>query len=320
MSVRMKDIAATLGVSQTTVSHVLRGRDGEFRIGAKTARRIREAARRLNYQPSAIAQSLKDHRAYSLALAVGDLANPFWAGLALAAQQEAERHGYTLVVCHTAEALEKEHRLLQMLRQKRVDGLILSPAHLKPRHLAALHEERRPFVLVDRTIEGLDVPSVVTDSFAGLRLAVDHLASKGHTHIGYLGGPTHISTFRDRLLGYRQALERHGLEAGPYAVSGSDPEAAHKAAKRLLRRRPAATAVIAANFWLTVGVLRAAPDDVVVVGFDDMYLADLLRRPVTTVAQPLDELGKHAVRLLLDEIAKPGHRQRVVLSPRLIVR
>jgi LacI family transcriptional regulator len=103
-------------------------------------------------------------------------------------------------------------------------------------------------------------------------------------------------------------------------VSGSDPEAAHKAAQRLLRRRPTPTAVIAANFWLTVGVLRAAPDDVVVVGFDDMYLADLLRRPVTTVAQPLDELGKQAVRLLLEEIEKPGHRRHIVLSPRLIVR
>src|SRR5262249_32067620 len=287
MSVRMKDIAAALGVSQTTVSHVLRGRDAEFRIGADTARRIRDAARRLNYQPSAIARSLKAHRAYSLALAVGDLANPFWAGVAVAAQQEAERHGYMLIVYHTAEALEKEHRLLEMLRQRRVDGLILSPAHLKPRHLAALREEGRPFVLVDRTMDGLPIPSVVTDSIAGLHLLVDHLVSKGHTNIGYLGGPTYITTFRDRLLGFRQAVAKHRLKPGPYAVSTSDPEAAYKAAQRLLRRRPAATAVIAANFWLTVGLLRAAPDDVVVVGFDDIYLADLLRRPVTTVVQPL---------------------------------
>src|SRR5438067_6922360 len=202
MSVRMKDVAAAVGVSQTTVSHVLRGRDGEFRIGAETARRIRQAAGRLNYQPSAIARSLKEHRAYSLALAVGDLANPFWAGLAVAAQEEAERHGYMLVVYHTAEALEKEYRLLEMLRQKRVDGLILSPAHLKPRHLAALREEGRPFVLVDRTIDRLPVPSVVTDSISGLHLAVGHLISKAHTHIGYLGGPTYITTFRDRLVGF----------------------------------------------------------------------------------------------------------------------
>ncbi len=320
MSVRMKDIAAELDLSQTTVSHVLRGRDAEFRIGADTARRVREAARRLNYRPSAIARSLKAHRAYSIALAAGDLANPFWAGLAVAAQQEAERHGYMLIVYHTAEALEKEHQLVEMLRQRRVDGLILSPAHLKPRHLAALREEGRPFVLVDRAIGGLAVPSVVTDSIAGLQLAVDHLAGKGHTHIGYLGGPTHIPTFRDRLVGFRRAMAKHRLAPGSCVTAASDPEAAHNAALRLLKRRPAATAVIAANFWLTVGLLRAAPDDVVVVGFDDIYLADLLRRPVTTVVQPLEKLGQQSVRLLLEEIDKPGRRRNIVLAPRLIVR
>jgi LacI family transcriptional regulator len=201
-----------------------------------------------------------------------------------------------------------------------VDGLILAPARLKPHHLAPLRQERRPFVLVDRTIDRLDVPSVVTDSVGGMRLAVDHLVSRGHRQIGYLGGPAHITTFRDRLAGYRQALAAHGLRPGPYAVSRSDLEGARKAAVRLLRRRPAATAVIAGNLWLTMGTLRAAPEDVVVVGFDDFYLADLLRRPVTTVAQPVEDLGREAVRLLLEEVAKPGGNRHVVLPPRLIVR
>jgi len=272
MSVRMKDIAHTLGISQTTVSHVLRGRDGEFRIGAETARRVRDTVERLGYRPSVLARNLKHHRAYALALAVGDLADPFW------------------------------------------------PARLKPHHLAPLREERRPFVLVDRTIDRLDVPSVVTDSVGGMRLAVDHLVSRGHRQIGYLGGPTHITTFRDRLAGYRLALAAHGLRPGPYAVSRSDLEGARKAAVRLLRRRPAATAVIAANLWLTMGTLRAAPEDVVVVGFDDFYLADLLRRPVTTVAQPVEDLGREAVRLLLEEVAQPGGNRHVVLPPRLVVR
>ncbi len=254
MSVRMKDIAHTLGISQTTVSHVLRGRDGEFRIGAKTARRVRDAVERLGYRPSVLARNLKHHRAYALALAVGDLADPFWSTLALGAQQEAEHHGYVLVVSHTGETLDKERQLLEMLRERRVDGLILAPAHLKPAHLAPLRNERRPFVLVDRTIDGLDVPSVVT------------------------------------------------------------------AAERLFRRRPSATAVITGNLWLTIGTLRAAPEDVVVVGFDDFYLADLLRRPVTTVAQPVEDLGREAVRLLLEEVASPGGNRHVVLPPRLIVR
>jgi LacI family transcriptional regulator len=320
LSVRLKDIAQSLGVSPTTVSHVLRGRDGEFRIGAGTAQRVRETAARFGYRPSALARSLKHDRAYALALAVGDVADPFWSALALGAQQEAERHGYVLVISHTGEALEKEKQLLEMLRQRRVDGLILAPALLKAHHLEELRRERRPFVLVDRTIDGLEVPSVVTDSLAGMRLAVDHLVDKGHRTIGYVGGPSYITTFRDRLAGFKQALQRHRLRPGPCEVTPSDPEQAQAAAARLFERRPAATAVIAANLWLAIGTLRAAPEGVAIVGFDDFFLADVLRRPITTIAQPVEELGKNAVALLLEEIADPGGSKRIVLPPRLIVR
>jgi len=320
LSVRLKDIAQSLGVSPTTVSHVLRGRDGEFRIGAGTAQRVRETAARFGYRPNALARSLKHDRAYALALAVGDVADPFWSALALGAQQEAERHGYVLVISHTGEALEKEKHLLEMLRQRRVDGLILAPAHLKAHHLEELRRERRPFVLADRTIDGLEVPSVVTDSVAGMRLAVDHLVGKGHRTIGYVGGPSYITTFRDRLAGFKQALQRHRLRPGPCEVTLSDPEQAREAAERLFRRRPAATAVIAANLWLAIGTLRAAPEDVAIVGFDDFFLADVLRRPITTIAQPVEELGQKAVSLLLEEIAEPGGSKQVVLPPRLIVR
>jgi len=320
MSVRMKDIARTLGISQTTVSHVLRGRGAEFRIGAETTRRVRDAVARLGYRPSVLARNLKHHRAYSLALAVGDVADPFWSALALGAQQEAERHGYVLVVSHTGDTLEKERQLLEMLRERRVDGLILAPARLKPHHLAPLRKERRPFVLVDRTIDGLDVPSVVTDSIAGVRLAVDHLVARGHRQIGYLGGPVHITTFRDRQEGFRRALARHGLRPGPTVVGPSDLEGARRGAERLFLRRPAITAVITANLCLTLGALRTAPEDVVIVGFDDFAHADLLRRPVTTVAQPVEDLGREAVRLLLEEIARPGGNRQVVLPPRLVVR
>src|SRR2546422_7878047 len=132
MSVRMKDIAHTLGISQTTVSHVLRGRHGEFRIGAETARRVRDTVERLGYRPSVLARNLKHHCAYSLALAVGDLADPFWSALALGAQREAERHGYVLVVSHTGETLDKERQLLEMLRERRAGGAPPPPAPPAP--------------------------------------------------------------------------------------------------------------------------------------------------------------------------------------------
>jgi LacI family transcriptional regulator, galactose operon repressor len=316
----MKDIAQKLGFSQATVSHVLRGRNEEFRISSETASRIQRAAEELGYRPSALARNFKTHRAYSLCLAVGDLTNPFWAGLAMGAQKEAESHDYTLVVSHTGDSEEKELLMVDLLRERRVDGLILSPVHHKPRHLTALKTERLPFVFVDRTIDGLNVPSVVTDSIAGLRLAVDHLVDRGHRCIAYLGGPIETSTLRDRLRGYRQALARHRLRPGPIGLAPSEPEAARREAERLFSERPSATAIIAADFWLTVGTIRAAPEDVVVVGFDDLFLGDLLRRPVTTVVQPVEDLGRHAVRLLLEEIAHPGGRQQLVLPPRLAIR
>jgi LacI family transcriptional regulator len=317
----MKDIARRLGVSQATVSHVLRGRDSEFRISAETASRIHQVAKELGYRPSALARNFKSHRSGALCLAVGNLGNPFWSTLALGAQQEAESQGYLLVVTHTGETEEKEILAVEMLRERRVDGIILTPAHHQPSHLATLRAEGLPFVFVDRTIEGMDVPSVVTDSILGLKMAVDHLVARGHTRIAYLGGPVEISTFRDRLVGFREALVTHGLEPGPLLQaprSGSD--VAQQEVETLFRNDASPTAIIAADQVLTIGALRAAPENVVVVGFDDLYWADLLRRPVTTIAQPIEDLGRHAVKLLVEEIAEPGGRKQLVLPPRLIVR
>jgi LacI family transcriptional regulator len=321
----MKDIARRLGVSQATVSHVLRGRDSEFRISAETAGKIHQVAKELGYRPSALARNFKSHRSGALCLAVGNLGNPFWSGLALGAQQEAEAQGYLLVVTHTGETEEKEILVVEMLRERRVDGIILTPAHHKPSHLADLRSEQLPFVFVDRTIEGMDVPSVVTDSVGGLRLAVDHLVARGHRHIAYIGGPTEISTFRDRLRGFKQALTHHRLKPGPVLLAPSahpaGPDAAQEAVANLFSQGASATAIVAADQFLTIGCLRAAPEDVVVVGFDDLLLADLLRRPVTTIAQPIEDLGRQAVRLLVQEIASPGSGTRqLVLPPRLIVR
>ncbi len=215
----MKDIAARVGVSQVTVSHVLRGRGEELRISPVTAERIVAAARQLGYRPSALARSFKTHQSMSIGLAVGDLLDPFWAGLAVGAQQEAEQHGYMVVVVNTIESEEKERLVVDMLRERRVDGVIFSPGHAKSRHLAALKADRLPFVFVDRTIDGMNVPSVVGDNIGGAGLAVDYLVSRGHRHIAYLGGTLENSTFRDRWVGFRQALARHRLKPGPHAVA-----------------------------------------------------------------------------------------------------
>jgi len=320
MVARMKDIASLLGVSPTTVSHVLRGRDAEFRIAPDTAKRVRDAAEKLGYRPSVLALNFKHHKSYSLGLAVGDIGDPHWAGVALGAQQEADKHGYMLVVAHTGESEAKEKQVMELLRDRRVDGLMLSPAHLEPRHLAELHRDGLPFILVDRTIEDLDVPAVYTDSVAGLNCLVDQLVTRGHKRIAYVGGPTHISTFRDRLSGYREAMARHGLRPGPYKMVPSSADEARKAAVAIFQGKPRPTAVIGGNMWQTVGLMRGAPPDVQVAGFDDVLLSDLMKRTIISVAQPREEMGRQAVRLVLEQMAKPGGNRKVVLPPRLIVR
>jgi LacI family transcriptional regulator len=320
MVARMKDIASLLGISPTTVSHVLRGRDEEFRIAAETARRVREAAERLGYRPSHLALNFKNHRSYSLALAVGDICDPHWSGVALGAQQEADRQGYLLVVTHTGESDEKEKQVVELLRDRRVDGLILSPAHIDAKYLRELQQDGLPFVLVDRSIDDLDVSSVVTDSFAGLDMLVEHLADHDHERIAYLGGPTHISAFRDRLEGYKKAMARRRLRPGPVRMVPSDADLAEAAARDIFHGRgQKPTAIIGGNMWLTVGLLRGAPDDVAVAGFDDILLSDLIKRPLYSAVQPREELGRQAVKLLLAQLGKPAGPRRVVLPPRLVV-
>jgi LacI family transcriptional regulator len=316
----MKDIAERLGLSQATVSHVLRGRHADFRISAGTAERVSQAAAQLGYRASALARNFKTHRSFSLALAVGDLTNPFWSGLAMGAQQEADLvWAHARGQPHSGDGREGAPRHRDAARAARRRRHPVAVASRRAISRGCGVRDSHSCSSIGRS-RGVSVPSAVTDSVAGLRMAVDHLVDCGHRRIAYVGGPTETSTFRDRLRGYRLAMARHRLRPGPYAVAPSEPDVARDAAARLFRGRASATAVIAANFWLTVGTLRAAPDDIVVVGFDDLFIGDLLRRPVTTIVQPVGDLGRQSVRLLLEEIAKPGGARTVVLPPRLVVR
>src|SRR5262249_7193817 len=148
-----------------------------------------------------------------------------------------------------------------------------------------------------------------------------HLVARGHRHIAYLGGPGEISTFRDRLLRFKQALAAPKLRPGPVLeVPRSGPDAGQQEVAPLFQEGAEATAPFAADPFLSIGALRAAREAVVIVGLDDLHWADLLRRPVTTIAQPIEDLGRHAVKLLVEEIAEPGGTKQLVLPPRLIVR
>lgn len=328
-AVRMKDIAEHLGLSQTTVSHVLTGKHQKFRISAVTVERVWKLAEKLGYRANVMARAFRERRSYAVCLAVEDLQNPFWAGVAIGAEREAEAHGYALVVTDLGGSAERQRRALQLVRDQRVDGLIVSPVRGGDADLVAAHKQGLPLVQVDRAVARLPVPCVRTDHEAGSVLALRHLLAQGRRDAVYVGGPLDIPNYRQRLDGFRKELARHRLKpAAVLVLDEPSPAAAERELARVLRRLRRPLAVFAANYALTVGTLRAlraagraVPDDALLVGFDDIQMADLLLYPVTTVDQDVASIGREAVRLVLDAILNGKRSVRhVLLPPRLIPR
>jgi LacI family transcriptional regulator len=325
--VRMKDIALKLNLSQTTVSHVLTGKHEHYRISAATVARVKKMAEELGYRSSALARAFRDRRSYSVALAVEDLNNPFWTGVASGAEQEAEREGYVLVVSNTNGDSARERRTVQMLQERRVDGMIVSPVTVTDEVLAELRKDGLPFVQIDRSIKGEDVPCVRTDHGAGSALAVDHLVKRGHKEIAYVGGPLEIQTYELRLEGFKKALAKHGLKPAAVKLVNPDEDAGTFAVRDLLLSHPRPTALYTANIKLTVGALRAlrtagvkVPTEIEIVGFDDIAMADLFAMPVATVCQDVAAIGREAFRALLRVMSGQKVARELLIPPRLKVR
>jgi LacI family transcriptional regulator len=326
--VRMKDIAQHLGLSQTTVSHVLTGKHARYRISAETVDRVWNLTEKLGYRVNAMARAFRAQRSYALSLAVEDLSNPFWAGMTVGAEREAERHGYSLVVSHLAANAGRQRRALQFLHESRVDGLIVSPVSGGDRDLVAAHKQGLPIVQIDRGVPGLNLPCVRTDHAAGSVLAVRHLLRHKDRQIVYISGPFDILTFRQRLEGFRDELARCGVEGATIEVlKKATPEEAEARVLQLLERERRPLAIYAANFWTTVGTLRgvqaagrSVPDEVDIVGFDDILMADLLRYPVATVDQDVAAIGREAVRLMIKMLSGEAVEPVVLLPPHLTTR
>lgn len=325
--VRMKDIATKLHLSQTTVSHVLTGKHEHYRISAATVARVKKMAEELGYRSSALARAFRDRRSYSIALAVEDLTNPFWTGVAIGAEKEAEAQGYVLVVSNTNGDSARERRTVQMLQERRVDGMIVSPVTVTDAILADLHKDGLPFVQIDRSIKGEDVPCVRTDHGAGSLLAVEHLVKRGHKEIAYVGGPTEIQTFELRLDGFKKALAKHGIKASVVKLVPNEENGGYEAVREILASKSRPTALYTASIKLTIGALRAVreaglkvPSEIEIVGFDDIAMADLFSMPVSTVCQDVESIGREAFRALLRVMNGQKVQRELLIPPRLKVR
>lgn len=326
--VTLKDVAAAANVSRATAARAL---NSYGYVGGETAQRILEAADTLGYRANRVAQALRSGQLPIIGYLPGDIQNPFFARVAHDLEVELRKQGHNLLIASSEESVEQEKELLESLRSLSVRGFILAPTSATDnQHIVKLAREGAPIVLIDRVIEKVRCDSVVVDNEGGAREAVDYLVANGHRRIGLLRDDSRIFTAQERLAGYQNSLQSHGigLDESLISVSRSTVEHAIEATIRLFSQRDRPTAIFTVDSLMTQGALLALrsmglsiPQDVSLVGFDDFNLATFTDPQITVMAQPISEIGPLAARLLLDRLEGKTMAPRHMRFPtRLIIR
>jgi LacI family transcriptional regulator len=323
----MREVAREANVSVATVSHVI---NGTRFVDPATEERVQRAITALRYRPNMLARSLRRRETRTIGLLVPDNANPFFADMARVIEDAGFAQGYSVILCNSDRSELKETAYIDVLLAKQVDGLIVISATDRTNLLERVIDAEVPVVVVDRDPAPPEASQVLVANDAGGYAAGRYLVELGHRRIGCIGGPSNTNPSWGRVRGFARALEEAGAPLLPEAlVPGDFRYAGGEAGMRaLLGRDLGLSAIFATNDLMAIGalgVLRAAglrvPRDISLVGFDNIHLASLVTPALTTVEQPTTELGKGAVRLLLDQISKrsdsPG---RVDVPTRLVVR
>lgn len=329
MTVGLKDVARLSGVSIATASRVV---TAPHLVNETTRERVQRAIDTLQYRPSRVARRLRrdSARANLIGLVVPDVQNPFFADVARGVENVAQAKGYMVFVGNSDEDAEKERGYLELMRAESVDGLILPPTSEAAPALAALAKAGVPVVCVDRRLPNVPLDTVVADNVRGADAATTHLLELGHRRVGFVEGRPQLSTSRERLLGYRRALEAHDVTFDEHLVRAGDSrqESGYRLARELLESDAPPTALLVGNNLMTLGALAAIrelglrmPDDVALIGYDDLPWAAAFEPPLTAVRQPAYEMGRRATELLLRRVEEPAIEPTVVvLQPELIVR
>jgi LacI family transcriptional regulator len=326
---RLADVAARAGVSTATISRVI---NSSGYVSEDLRERVLKAVAELNYSPNGVARSMSQRRTLTLGLVVPDISNPFFTAVARGAEDVGQKSGYSLVLCNTDRDLDKERGYLSVLREKRVDGVMLIIAGAEITHVQQVLDAGMNLVLVDRASPALKAPSVLADNQSGVYEATKYLLSLGHHRIAVVTGPAVVNNAVERLHGYEQALEEAGLPIDQALVIPGNftYDGGRKAGYELLDLLHPPTAVISLNNGMTTGLLMALrergtriPVDISVIGFDDLPYFQLLEHPLTAVSQPMYEMGRRACELLLELIGggiEDPALHHVRLPTRLILR
>ncbi len=321
------DVAKKAGVSISTVSRVLNNTAG-YPVKQETRERVLEAVRELRFRPNDLARSLLFNKSRTIGLAIPDISNPYYSELSLGIEAVASEYGYSVIFCNTSRKAEKLEHYVDILLQKRADGIILvgGGTDFTPVSQPLLDFDVEVAVIGRHN---LPFPSVQIDNVAAARESTSHLADLGHRRIAFVSGPLNLTSVQDRLAGYRAGLEERNIGQDDRLVREGDfqPESGYSAALSLLKGEIRPTAIFAVNDGMAIGVMAAAadlglkvPDDLSVVGFDDITMASYTRPTLTTVAVPGYEVGVSAMRLMLRLFAGEQGWQVTWLPTNLVVR
>ncbi|HUZ24707.1 MAG TPA: LacI family DNA-binding transcriptional regulator [Streptosporangiaceae bacterium] len=329
--VSIREVAAHAGVSVGTVSNVLNRPEI---VAQATRDRVYAAIKTLGFVRNESARQLRAGRSRTIGLVVLDVANPFFTDVARGVEDEASTAGLAVILCNTDERLDKEQRYLELLEEHRVQGILITPVADADSRLVPLQQRGTPVILVDSKSPSGSQCSVAVDDVLGGEAAMAHLIEAGHERISYIGGPVSLRQVADRLDGAiaamrhagRATADLHVIETGALNVAAGQ-RAGAQIAKLPARRRP--TATFCANDLVALGLLQemtrrgiAVPDELAIVGYDDIEFAAAAAVPLSSVRQPRQELGRMAAQLLLEEaLGTAGHQHRqVIFRPELEIR
>lgn len=326
-SITIRDVAKRAGVSASTVSRVLNHTTG---VRETTRKQVEEAIRAMGYSPNHLARSLSRGYTRTVGVVLPDISNPFFPVLARGISDVASCQGYTVILCNSDGDATQEEASVMTLLERHVDGIIFVAGHENSSAFIRRACATVPVVTVDREIEGLPCDTVTVDNFKGTYEVTRHLLQIGHVRVAFITGPLYLSTARKRLEGFRQALKDAGIYDDPPILHGDFKyDTGYSLARELIRLKCGATAVIASNDLMAIGVVRclqnagfSVPDDVAVAGFDDIFVASMIQPALTTVAQPAYRMGALAAEMLLRRISGDAGAEpaSVVLEPVLVVR
>lgn len=332
VKVTIQDVAKKAGVSITTVSRIINGNYNH--TTEETKQRVLDAIEQLQYEPNAIARSLKQVKTNVIGIVLSNLKNPFWAEVLEGVEDACRHEGYQLMVCNTNECPDVEEESIRSFRLRQVDGIIVNPTLQNESFFLELEERRVPIVYVNRKYPNIESSCVLIDNVRGSSIAVEHLVKLGYKRVAiFLYDGRHITTWIDRLKGYKTAMLKHGFNEEDLIIQyvAREKGAALKTFSRYLTENEKPDAILSASNRITLEILEGVknfgftvPDDIALVSYDETFWAKHIDPPLTTIHQPGYMMGKISAEMLIEKIRagkdRPYHPQTVVLKPELIVR